>query len=136
MSGRTRNAEIYHTTGYKNPWLVVVEFDEPRKEWKPKNDKIFEWIDHWFQAEEEEYGFYGDTMAWWYITMLWLGEDEIAHEAAKNFEGDTARDHLEQAMAENYEEVAERIMNLGERAEMRQNGNRDLLNQGDNNGGR
>lgn len=132
MSQKREEAKIHHRTGYKNPWLVVIEFDEARSEWKPKNDKIFEWIDHWFQAEEEEYGFYGDTMAWWYVTMLWLGEDNIAHEAAQNFEGSAARDHLEQAMAEHYEEIAERITNLGERAEARQGESRNMLKQGEN----
>lgn len=126
MSGR-KPAKIEHRTGYKNPWLVVVEFDQAVNEWKPKNEQIFEWIDHWFQAEEEEYGFYGDTMAWFYVSLLWLGEKEIAHDAAQNYEGGVARDHLEQSLAEYGEEIAERLMALSERAEERQNGRRDML---------
>jgi hypothetical protein len=66
-------------------------------------------------------------MAWFYVSLLWLGEEEIAHEAAQNFEGDVARDHLEQAMAEHGEEIAERLLALSKRADERQQGKRDLL---------
>jgi hypothetical protein len=105
-------ADIYHTTGYKDDYMVTVEFDEPQDSWNPTNDQIFRWIRLWFESEDHEFGDgYGRWMPFFYIALIAIGEEEKAQEAY-GLRGTEALDHFRDCLDEHRGEVIEALESL------------------------
>lgn len=86
--------QMAYETGYKDDYLVVVRFDEPRETWAPRNPAIFALVDLWLTAEEEWFGDgFGKRMPWFYLGLCYLNRVDGAM-AATGLEGRTALDHF------------------------------------------
>lgn len=107
---------IEHVTGYKDDYKVEIAFDEPQDCWNPTNDQTFKWVELWFESEDYEFGDgYGRWMPWFYISMIALGKEDIAHDAYGK-RGTDALDHFEDAITENADELIEKIEELKDEA--------------------
>lgn len=106
------NVDIVHTDGYKDEYLVEVQFSDSTDSWAPTNEDIFQMIDLWFESEDAEFGDgYGRWMPMFYVGLIAIGETEKA-QAAYGKRGYEAVEHFEQCVEDHGEEIIEQIKKL------------------------
>lgn len=112
---------IEHQTGYKNEYQVTVTFDEGRTEWSPTNEQLFELVELFFESEDHEFGDggYGHHLLWWYISLIAMGEGDVAYDAY-NRRGFSALKHFEDSLEEYGDRLMETLLllKLGEKSEL------------------
>lgn len=112
------DVEICHVDGYKNSFKVQVSFDEDRTEWSPTSEQLFELVELWFESEDHEFGDggYGHHMLWWYMSLIALGEGDVAYDAYQR-RGFSALKHFEDSLDEYGDELMEilLLLKLGEK---------------------
>jgi len=105
--------DIIHETGYKDDYKVTVK-EITDGEWSPTNKELFTLTEKIFESEEHEFGSgYGCRWLWFYMSMIMLGKENVAHEAY-GLRGFNAVAHFEKTVQKHGDELIETIEELQE----------------------
>lgn len=100
--------------GYKDDHRVYVRWDNPKRRWHPTNKAIFVLIDKWFEAEESWFSSgYGKTLPWFYLSLIAIGEGEVAREAYR-LRGQEAKHHFFESVEQYADEIIALLRKLKE----------------------